>query len=59
MNQLQCDRDLEKEREDLLKLIEQNIPAEVKANISYVASITPEPQIPKVTISIKGAHNAD
>jgi len=52
-------RDYEKEREDLLKLIEEQIPQEVKEAIEITISAQPVAESPKIKISHKGAYDAD
>ena len=52
-------RDYEKERDDLLKLIEKQTPQEVKEaiEITILAQTVAEP--PQIKISHKGAYDAD
>lgn len=52
-------RDYEKERDDLLKLIEEQIPQEVKEAIEITISAQPVPEPPLLKISHKGAYDAD
>ncbi len=52
-------RDYEKEINDLLKLIDEEIPKEVKKSIEIVISAQKIPQPPQIKISNKGAFDAD
>ncbi|MCD6237999.1 MAG: hypothetical protein J7K51_01510 [Thermotogae bacterium] len=52
-------RDYEKEREELLKLMDKQIPRDIKEAIEITISAQPTAEIPKIKISHKGAYDAD
>ncbi|MBW2608500.1 MAG: hypothetical protein JRD05_12800 [Deltaproteobacteria bacterium] len=52
------DRDIEREREELLKLMESSITPEIMESIEFGASLIPENEIIPVKISNKGAFDA-
>ena len=52
-------RDYEKEREDLLKLIEAQTPKEIKEAIEITISAHQVEKSPIIKISHKGAYDAD
>ncbi len=52
-------RDYEKERNDLLKLMEKQIPKQVKESIEITISAQPIAEPPQIKISHKGAFDAD
>jgi len=52
-------RDYEKEREELLKLMDKQIPQDIKEAIEITISAQPSPEIPRIKISHKGAYDAD
>ena len=53
-------RDYEKEREDLLKLMNKNVPKGIRKAIEITISVQPiSSQPPKIKISHKGAFDAD
>ena len=52
-------RDYEKEREELLKLMDKQIPRDIKEAIEITISVQPTAEIPKIKISHKGAYDAD
>ena len=52
-------RDYEKERDDLLKLMEKQIRPEVKEAIEITISAQTVAEPPKIKISHKGAFDAD
>ena len=52
-------RDYEKEREDLLRLIEEQTPKEIREAIEVTISAQQEEKPPKIKISHKGAYDAD
>jgi len=52
-------RDYEKEREELLNLMDKQIPQDIKKAIEITLSAQPIAEIPKIKISHKGAYDAD
>ena len=52
------DRDIERERKELLKLMESSITQEIMKSIEFGASLIPENEIIPVKISKKGAFDA-
>ena len=52
-------RDYEKEREDLLRLMEKQISKEVKEAIKITISSQSVAELPQIKISHKGAFDAD
>jgi len=52
------DRDIEREREELLKLMESSITTEIMESIEFGASLISENEIIPVKISNKGAFDA-
>lgn len=59
MNENRKTRDIEKEREKLLKKLEANVPFEVLAMLSKKSSRDdPYPQEPEIVVSTKGAWDA-
>lgn len=52
-------RDYEKERYDLLRLMDRQIPQEVKEAIEITISAQSIAEIPQIKISHKGAFDAD
>jgi len=53
------ERDYEKERDDLLKLMERQIPQDVKEAIEITISAQSIVESPQIKISHKGAFDAD
>ena len=52
-------RDYEREREDLLKLMNKNVPEEIIKAIEITISAQPKLISPQIKISHKGAFDAD
>jgi hypothetical protein len=52
-------RDYEKEREDLLRLIKEQTPKEIKEAIEITISAQQVEKPPEIKISHKGAYDAD
>ena len=53
------ERDLEKEREELLRLLDDNTVKEVKEAIQIALSALPKPTPPTISYSTKGAADAN
>jgi len=52
-------RDYEKEREELLRLINKSVPREIMKAIEITMSAKPVQEQPEIKISHKGASDAD
>ncbi len=51
-------RDLEREREELLRILEENTDKEIKRAIEIALSGLPQPWLPQITHSTKGTDDA-